>query len=44
MDDPHLGILSKIAILSSDMDEATQMATATTVDELYESLGDVNAE
>ena len=42
--DEHLGILSKIAIIFSDLDEATRMAEATTVDELYQLLGDVNAE
>jgi PTS system mannitol-specific IIA component len=40
----HLGILSKIAIIFSDENEAQKMANATTVDELYQLLGDVNAE
>ena len=44
VDDQHLGILSKIAIIFSDENEAKKMANATTVDELYELLGDVNAE
>ena len=44
VDDQHLGILSKIAIIFSDMDEATKMSKASTVDELFELLGDVNAE
>ena len=40
----HLGILSKIAIIFSDEVEAKKMLAATTVDELYELLGDVNAD
>lgn len=40
----HLSILSKIAIIFSDEAEAKKMLDATTVDELYELLGDVNAE
>lgn len=44
VDDQHLDILSKIAIIFSDMDEATKMTKASTVDELYQLLGDVNAE
>ena len=39
----HLGILSKIAIIFSDEVEAKKMLEATTVDELYQLLGDVNA-
>lgn len=38
----HLSILSKIAIIFSDEAEAKKMLEATTVDELYELLGDVN--
>ena len=44
VDDEHLGILSKIAIIFSDLGEAEKMANATTVDELYQLLGDVNTE
>jgi PTS system mannitol-specific IIA component len=44
VNDEHLGILSKIAIIFSDEDEAQKMLNATTVDELYQLLGDVNAE
>jgi len=44
VDDEHLGILSKIAIIFSDLAEAQKMTEATTVDELYQMLGDVNAE
>jgi PTS system mannitol-specific IIA component len=44
VDDEHLGILSKIAIIFSDEDEARKMTNATTVDELYQLLGDVNTE
>jgi PTS system mannitol-specific IIA component len=44
VEDEHLGILSKIAIIFSDEDEAQKMLNATTVDELYQLLGDVNAE
>ncbi len=44
VDDQHLGILSKIAIIFSDMDQATKMANTTTVDGLFELLGDVNEE
>jgi len=40
----HLDILSKIAIIFSDEDEAAKMLEATTVDELYQLLGDVNAD
>jgi len=40
----HLGILSKIAIIFSDEVEAKKMLDATTVDELYQLLGDVNAD
>ena len=40
----HLGILSKIAVIFSDSDEAEKMLTATTEDELYEVLEAVNAE
>jgi PTS system mannitol-specific IIA component len=44
VDDQHLGILSKIAIIFSDEDEAQKMTKATTVDELYQLLEDVNAD
>jgi mannitol PTS system EIIA component len=44
VDNEHLGILSKIAIIFSDEDEAQKMTDATTVDELYQLLGDVNAD
>ena len=44
VDDQHLGILSKIAIIFSDEDQAQKMTQASTVEELYEMLGDVNAE
>jgi PTS system mannitol-specific IIA component len=44
VDDEHLGILSKIAIIFSDEEEAQKMTKATTVDELYQLLGDVNTE
>jgi PTS system mannitol-specific IIA component len=40
----HLSILSKIAIVFSDEDEAKKVLDATTVDELYQLLGDVNAD
>ena len=42
--DEHLGILSKIAVVFSDMDEAQKMADATTVDELYQLLERVNTD
>ncbi|MGV8965704.1 MAG: PTS sugar transporter subunit IIA [Cellulomonas sp.] len=38
----HLGILSKIAVIFSDMDEAQKLIDSTTVDELYGLLADVN--
>jgi len=44
VDNEPLGILSKIAIIFSDENEAQKMVNATTVDELYQLLGDVNAE
>lgn len=44
VDNEHLAILSKIAIIFSDEAEAKKMLEATTVDELYQLLGDVNAE
>lgn len=44
VNDEHLGILSKIAIIFSDEGEAKKMLNATTVDELYQLLGDVNLE
>jgi PTS system mannitol-specific IIA component len=40
----HLSILSKIAIIFSDPAEAQKMLDATTVDELFQLLEDVNAE
>lgn len=40
----HLAILSKVAIIFSDEIEARKMLDATTVDELYQLLGDVNAD
>jgi PTS system mannitol-specific IIA component len=40
----HLGILSKIAIVFSDDDEVEKLLAARTPEELYELLGDVNAE
>ncbi|MGV8976725.1 MAG: PTS sugar transporter subunit IIA [Cellulomonas sp.] len=44
LENEHLGILSKIAVLFSDMEQAQAMADATTVDELYRLLDSVNAE
>jgi mannitol PTS system EIIA component len=44
VNDEHLGILSKVAIIFSDPDEAQKMLDASSVDELYQLLGDVNAE
>ena len=44
VNDEHLGILSKIAIIFSDEVEAKKMLDATTVDELYQLLADVNAD
>jgi mannitol PTS system EIIA component len=44
VDNEHLAILSKIAIIFSDEAEAQKMLEATTVDELYQLLGDVNAD
>jgi PTS system mannitol-specific IIA component len=44
VDNEHLGILSKIAVIFSDEDEAQKMLDATTVDELYQLLEDVNAD
>ena len=38
----HLGILSKIAIIFSDMDEAQKLIDSTTVEQLYGLLADVN--
>lgn len=40
--DEHLGILSKIAVVFSDADEAARIANATTSDEIYEVLESVN--
>ena len=40
----HLSILSKIAIIFSNEVEAKKMLDAATVDELYLLLGDVNAD
>ncbi|WP_372594310.1 PTS sugar transporter subunit IIA [Actinotalea sp.] len=42
VNDEHLGILSKIAIIFSDPDEAQKMVDASTVDELYGLLQTVN--
>ena len=39
----HLGILSKIAVIFSDMDEAQKLIDSTTVEELFELLENVNA-
>jgi PTS system mannitol-specific IIA component len=44
LNNEHLSLLSKIAIIFSDPDEAQKMFDATTVDELYDLLGDVNAD
>ena len=44
LENEHLGILSKIAVLFSDMEQAQAMADATSVDELYRLLDSVNAE
>ena len=44
LENEHLGILSKIAVLFSDMEQAQAMADATSVDELYRLLNSVNAE
>lgn len=38
----HLGILSKIAVIFSDMDEAQKVIDSTTVEELYGLLKDLN--
>ncbi|QTE29916.1 PTS sugar transporter subunit IIA [Pengzhenrongella sicca] len=40
----HLSILSKIAVIFSDSDEAKKMLEATTQDEIYEVLAAVNEE
>jgi PTS system mannitol-specific IIA component len=40
----HLGILSKIAVIFSDKEEAQKLLDATTADELYRLLEAVNAE
>jgi len=40
----HLGILSKIAVIFSDKEEAQKLLDATTADELYQLLEAVNAE
>ena len=44
VENEHLGILSKIAIVFSDEAEAQKMADATTVDELFKLIDSVNAE
>ena len=44
LENEHLGILSKIAVLFSDMEQAQAMADATSIDELYRLLNSVNAE
>ncbi|ONI61429.1 PTS sugar transporter subunit IIA [Okibacterium fritillariae] len=40
----HLDILSRIAIIFSDEDEVAKLADASTTDEIFALLGDVNAE
>jgi PTS system mannitol-specific IIA component len=44
LNNEHLGLLSKIALIFSDETEAQKMFDAATVDELYDLLGDVNAD
>lgn len=44
VNDEHLGILSKIAVIFSDNDEAQKMLAATTADALYAVLEGVNEE
>ena len=44
VNDEHLSILSKIAIIFSDPDEAQKMVDASTVDELFGLLEAVNEE
>ncbi|WP_448060918.1 PTS sugar transporter subunit IIA [Cellulomonas hominis] len=44
LNDEHLGILSKIAVIFSDPDEAKKMLDATTVDEIFGVLAAVNAD
>ncbi|MDA8440559.1 MAG: PTS sugar transporter subunit IIA [Propionibacterium sp.] len=44
LNNEHLEILSKIAVLFSDPDEAQKMLDATTVDEIYAVLAAVNAD
>jgi PTS system mannitol-specific IIA component len=44
LNNEHLDVLSKIAVIFSDDDEAQKMLDATTVDRLYELLENVNAE
>jgi PTS system mannitol-specific IIA component len=40
----HLGILSKIAIVFSDEDEVEKLLAAGSSEELFQLLGDVNAD
>lgn len=42
VEDEHLEMLSKIAVVFSDEDDAAKMRDATTVDELYDLLESVN--
>lgn len=42
IEDEHLGMLSKVALVFSDIDEATRMRDATTVEEIADLLASVN--
>ena len=42
IEDEHLGMLSKVALVFSDLDEATRMRDATTVEEIADLLASVN--
>ncbi len=42
IENEHLEILSKVAVVFSDEDDAARMRDATTVDELYDVLESVN--
>ncbi|THG29730.1 PTS sugar transporter subunit IIA [Naasia lichenicola] len=44
LNNEHLDILSKIAIVFSDDDEVAKLLAASTAQEVYDLLGDVNAE
>lgn len=44
LNNEHLGILSKIAIIFSDQDQAQKMLDATTVEDLYQLLESVNVD